>query len=123
QGVSFGYSPALPRPSGMPPAPPQAASASTDSNTPRLPISGAEISRGVRRGGAEGGSAPLLARNASGSDMNRAIAAGQGGLANRFRGGRMRMAGQRQILGRGAEFHCHADLVDHLARIGADDVV
>ena len=34
----------------------------------------------------------------------------------------MRVACQRQILGRGPELHRHADLVDQVARAGADDM-
>jgi hypothetical protein len=43
-------------------------------------------------------------------------------LPHRLRIGRMRVAGHREILGRRAEFHRDADLVDQVARPRPDDV-
>ncbi|MPL74175.1 hypothetical protein SDC9_19985 [bioreactor metagenome] len=54
--------------------------------------------------------------------MDCAVAAGQRRLAHRFREGRVGVAGQRDILRRGTEFHRDADLVDQLARRRPDDV-
>jgi predicted MFS family arabinose efflux permease len=58
----------------------------------------------------------------AGSGVDRAVAAGQRRLAHGLREGRVRVAGAGQVLGRGAELHRHADLVDQVARHRADDM-
>ena len=54
--------------------------------------------------------------------VDRAVAAGERRLAHRFRIGRVRVAGAGEVLGRRAEFHRDADLVDQVARHRPDDM-
>ena len=50
------------------------------------------------------------------SRVDGTIAAGEGGFADGFREGGVGVAGEREVLRGGPEFHRHADLMDQVAR-------
>src|SRR6056297_2162091 len=54
--------------------------------------------------------------------VDRAVAAGEGRFTHRFGIGGVGVAGEGQILGRGAEFHGNANLVDQVTGHRADDM-
>src|SRR5580700_4709570 len=56
------------------------------------------------------------------SHMDRALANRKRGLLDRFRTGRVGMAGPRQILGGTAKFHQYCRFMDHFAGLAADNM-
>ncbi len=56
------------------------------------------------------------------SHMDRALANRKRGFLDRFRPGRVGMAGPRQILGGTAELHQYRRFMDHFARLAADNM-